>query len=108
MLLLAAPGAVLAYEGHEHKLRGTFSAVTPQELELDMQDGRKEKVTLDKTTKCLRGKQPATVQDIKVGDRVVVTLVDGPQGKVAKEVLLPSGDKPVENPPAAEPHKHEH
>jgi len=66
----------------------------------------KESVTLDKTTKCLRGKQPATIQDIKVGDRVVVTLVDGPQGKVAKEVMLATGDKAGETAPAAEPHKH--
>jgi len=107
ILLVALPGAMLAHEGHEHKLMGTVSAVTQTRLDLDTQDGHKETVTLDKATKCLRGKQPATVQDIKVGDRVVVTLVDGPQGKVAKEVLLASGDKEVETaPPAGEPHKH--
>ena len=103
---LAVSGAALAHEGHEHKLMGTVSAVNQLKLELDTQDGHKETVALDKTTKCLRGKQPATIQDIKVGDRVVVTLVDGPQGKVAKEVLLAAGDKAVETPPASEPHKH--
>jgi hypothetical protein len=90
--LAAAPVAV-AHEGHAHKMMGTVTTVQEKQLELKAVDGKTSTVTLDEKTKILRGKAKITVQDIKSGERVVVTAREkkGPDGKammLASEVRL--------------------
>lgn len=90
--LVAAPYAI-AHEGHAHKMMGTVATVNDHRLEVKAADGKTAAVTLNETTKILRGKAPATLQDIKAGERVVVTAMEkkGPDGKaemIASEVRL--------------------
>jgi len=90
--LVAAPYAI-AHEGHAHKMMGTVATVNDHRLEVKAADGKTATVTLNETTKILRGKTPATLQDIKAGERVVVTAMEkkGPDGKaemIACEVRL--------------------
>ena len=91
---LALPGYVYAHEGHEHKVMGTVSMRHENHLEVKDTDGKAVSITLNEKTKILRGKAKATADDIKTGERVVVTATEtkGKDGKttmIASEVRLP-------------------
>jgi len=90
--LAAAPYAI-AHEGHAHKMMGTVATVNDHRLEVKAADGKTAAVTLNEKTKILRGKVSARLQDIKAGERVVVTAMEqkGADGKaemIASEVRL--------------------
>ncbi len=90
---LAASPLAVAHEGHAHKVMGTVAALHENHLEVKAADGKTTAVTLDDKTKILRGKTKAATQDIKPGERVVVTAMErkGADGKVemlATEVRL--------------------
>ena len=72
---LIAPRPVLAHEGHEHKVMGTVKSLQEKHLEVQDQAGKTTAFMVTDQTKILRGKAAATLTDIKVGDRVVVTAV---------------------------------
>ena len=84
---LIVPG-LQAHEGHEHKVMGTVMVVEKAHLEVETSDGEKVSILLNEETKYLRGKLPATVEDIKVGDRIVVTVAEEGGTQTALEVLL--------------------
>lgn len=90
---LAIPGSTLAHEGHAHKVMGTVSALHENHLEVTTTDGKTSTITLNEKTKILRGKAKVTIDDIKPGERVVVTATEtkGKDGKatmIATEVRL--------------------
>jgi translation initiation factor IF-1 len=90
---LAIPGFVLAHEGHAHKVMGTVTVLHENHLEVKATDGKTSTITLNEKTKILRGKARVKLDDIKPGDRVVVTALEtkGKDGKatmVATEVRL--------------------
>ena len=90
---LAVSPYAIAHEGHAHKMMGTVATVNDHRLEVKAVDGKTAAVTLNEKTKILRGKALATLQDIKAGERVVVTAMEkkGPDGKaemIASEVRL--------------------
>lgn len=90
---LSIPTRTLAHEGHVHKIMGTVSVRHENQLEVKATDGKTSAITLNEKTKILRGTAKATVEDIKTGDRVVVSATEtkGPGGEivfVAKEVRL--------------------
>lgn len=96
--LATAPYAI-AHEGHAHKMMGTVATVNDHRLEVKAVDGKTAAVTLNEKTKILRGKAPATLQDIKAGERVVVTAMEqkGADGKpemIASEVRLADATSP--------------
>lgn len=72
-LACAAPIALLAHEGHDHKILGVVSAIHENHLEVKDTKGKVTTHTIAATTKILRGKMKVATGDIKVGDRVVVT-----------------------------------
>lgn len=75
--LMGAPVAVsLAHEGHEHKIMGTVSMRHELHLEVKTTDGKTTVVTLTDKTKVRRGDAIATLDSIKLGERVVVTAVE--------------------------------
>ena len=86
LFFLIVPG--LAHEGHEHRVMGTVTAVEKAHLEVETKDGKKVSILLDKKTKYLEGKTAATLADIKVGDRIVLTVVEEGDRITAREVLL--------------------
>ena len=92
---LAFPAYTLAHEGHVHKIMGTVSMHHENHLEVKATDGKTSTITLNEKTKILKGTAKATAEDIKAGDRVVVSATEtkGQDGKpvlVASEVRLGS------------------
>jgi hypothetical protein len=90
---LAIPPYVQAHEGHAHKVMGTVTTLHENHLEVKATDGKSSTITLNEKTKILRGKANAKLDDIKPGERVVVTATEtkGKDGKatlVATEVRL--------------------
>jgi hypothetical protein len=93
VLVATQVAAVLAHEGHEHKIMGTVSMVHENHLEVKMKDGKSSVVTVNDKTRILRGTATAKLEDIKNGERVVVTAVeskqkDGAPVMTAREVRL--------------------
>lgn len=90
---LAIPRYVLAHEGHAHKVMGTVSTLHENHLEVTATDGKTSTITLNEKTKLLRGKTKVKVEDIKPGERVVVTATetkskDGKTTMIATEVRV--------------------
>jgi hypothetical protein len=91
---LAIPAYARAHEDHAHKVMGTVATLHENHLEVKATDGRSSTITLNAKTKILRGKTKAKAEDIKPGERVVVTATEtkGKDGKttmIASEVRLP-------------------
>jgi hypothetical protein len=88
-LLFAGRAAVpMAHEGHAHKVMGTVATVHENHVEVKDKDGRITTHLLNPKTKIRRGKAVATIADIEVGDRVVVTTIESKDkaGKIVKTV----------------------
>jgi hypothetical protein len=91
--VLAVPVYVRAHEGHAHKVMGTVATRHENHLEVKATDGKSSMITLNEKTKILRGKKKVTLDDIKAGERVVVTATqtkdkDGKVTMIATEVRL--------------------
>jgi len=91
-------GLAAAHEGHEHKIMGKVLAVDEKQIEVETTDGKKVTGLLSEGTKYLRGKAPATRTDVKVGERVVIVVVEEQKKQNVKQVLLG----------AAAPEAHQH
>ena len=70
ILALAVPGAVLAHEGHTHKVLGTVTDIDYPHLEIETKDKKSVTIMLDGSTVVMRGKTKIKDIDIKVGDRI--------------------------------------
>jgi hypothetical protein len=101
LALVAGAGAVLAHEGHAHKIMGTVAALDAMHIEVDTADGKKESFLLAANTKYSTGKRAAVAADVKVGTRVVLTVGQKDGKKNVTEVLIGAGPKS-----GAPPHKH--
>jgi len=99
--MLALPGRLLAHEGHVHKVMGTVAVVDATHIEVDTKEGKKESYPLTKDTKYLKGKAAAMAADVKVGARVVLSVVEKEGEKSVAELLMSEGDK-------ADQHEHQH
>jgi hypothetical protein len=77
-----------AHEGHAHKTMGVVSMIHENHLEVTDLKEQKKTFALDTSTKITRGKTPLRAEEIKVGERVVVTYqqVKGKDGKVTEVV----------------------
>ena len=87
--LVAVSGLLLAHEGHEHKIMGKVVTIDEKKIEVDATDGKKVSGVLSADTKYLRDKTPAARTDVKVGERVVIVVVeDKDKAQNVKQVLL--------------------
>ena len=73
---------------------GTVTMRHDNLLEVKATDGKAVTITLNEKTRILRGKTKATADDIKPGERVVVTATetkgkDGQTLMIASEIRLP-------------------
>jgi len=98
---LLLPRFARAHEGHAHKVMGTVSSRQEGQLQVKSTDGKSAEVTLNEKTKILRGKTMVGLEDIKAGERVVVTAIEtkGKDGKttmVATEVKLGTATPPAD------------
>jgi hypothetical protein len=92
--VLAIPIYARAHVGHVHKVMGTVATRHENHLDVKATDGKGSRITLNAKTKILRGKTKAKAEDIKPGERVVVTATEtkGKDGKttmIATEIRLP-------------------
>lgn len=87
-LVLAFPAAA-----HEQKFMGTVASMEGEHLHIMTTQKKEVVVMLHDKTKILRGKEAVKAEDIKDGERIVVTTTDGKDknGKamlMAKEIRL--------------------
>lgn len=90
---LSIPGYALAHEGHVHKVMGTVEMRHENHLEVKATDGKTSTITLNEKTRILRGKAAVKIDEIKPGERIVVTATetkdkDGKTILVATEIRL--------------------
>jgi hypothetical protein len=98
--VLAMSAYVRAHPGHPHKIMGTVVTRHDNHLEIKATDGKTSMVTLNEKTRILRGRARAKAEDIKPGDRVVVTAIetkdkDGTTTVVATEIRLGTPPAPA-------------
>jgi hypothetical protein len=84
----AVAGVAIAHEGHEHKVMGKVVAVDDKHIEVEAKDGTKVSGVLGPETRYMNGKAVASLTDVKVGDRVVLTVVQEKEQQNVKAVLL--------------------
>jgi hypothetical protein len=83
------PAPTLAHEGHEHKIMGKVVTIDEQKIEVESTDGQKVTGVLSADTQYLRDKAAARRTDVKVGERVVIVVVeDKDKVQNVKRVLL--------------------
>jgi hypothetical protein len=73
---LAVSRSALAHEGHAHKVMGTVAVRGENQMEVKATDGKTRTITLNDKTRILRGKAEVKPDDIKPGERVVVTAME--------------------------------
>ena len=89
MALVAMSGQLLAHEGHEHKIMGKVVTIDEKKIEVESTDGKRVTGALNADTKYLRDNVPASRGDVKVGERVVIVVVeDKDKVQNVKQVLL--------------------
>ena len=89
MAVAALAGQLLAHEGHEHKVMGKVVAIDEKTIAVESLDGKKVTGILASTTTYMRDKAAVARTDIKVGERVVIVVVEEEgQGQKVKQVLL--------------------
>lgn len=71
VLVLTGP-AVLAHEGHDHKIMGTVTMAAADHVMLKDKHGKDVTVKVTKDTK-VKSKPALKVEEIKAGTRVVIT-----------------------------------
>lgn len=85
LFALTALGPVVAYAhgGHDH-VRGTVSQINGQSIVVQTTGKATKTVTVVAATTFSKNGKPATLGDLKVGDRVVI---DVPEGKLTAEEI---------------------
>lgn len=96
LLTVGAAPALIAHDGHAHKVMGTVSAVHEKHLEVEDTTGKIRSMTLTEKTKILRGTKAVKSSEITVGERVVVLAIEtkdktGKASLVANEIRLAAG-----------------
>lgn len=75
VLALVSGPRLLAHPGHEHKVMGTVTMAAADHVMLKDKDDKDVTVRVTKDTK-VKSKPAMKVEEIKVGTRVVVTVVE--------------------------------
>lgn len=79
---LAFPSVMLAHEGHPHRFLGTVSAVQDGQIEVKLTDGKTVVFAVDAKTVVQQGRVKVDAKELKAGERVVVSALPVPAGKV--------------------------
>jgi hypothetical protein len=90
LMALTVSAKLLAHEGHVHAVMGVVTAIDADHLEVKTEDGKVVSARLTKDTNYFKGKEPATLADIKVGLHAVLRLMGEGKTRTAAEVRLPS------------------
>ena len=82
--------ALLSAHGDEPHIRGTVVSATDTAIVVKTTGGATQTLSIDSSTKVMRGKTKGSLQDVKVGDRVVVHVMKHPDRLMAEEIDLPA------------------
>lgn len=90
VVALAFPAVMLAHEGHPHRVMGTVSAITANQIDVKTADGKTVTIVLDQKTVYQSGKTKIDAKMVKVGERVVVSALqaEGAKTMTAQTVQL--------------------
>lgn len=104
MTLAFLGSRVLAHEGHEHRIMGKVVTVDEKSIAVESVDGEQVTGVLGVETKYMRDKAAVARTDVKIGERVVIVIVEG-KNKVqnVKQVQLGAAATAEHK---DEPHKH--
>jgi O-glycosyl hydrolase len=72
MVVTMTAVTAFTHEGHTHKIMGTISKITNNQVEVQGTDGKKVMVVLNDKTQILKGKVKGAAADLKEGARVVI------------------------------------
>lgn len=86
VLVAVTAATAFAHEGHAHKIMGTISKITNNQVEVQGTDGKKVIVVLNDKTRILKGTVKGAAADLKEGARVVIEAEGEPL--VAKSFRL--------------------
>lgn len=107
---LVIPGRLLAHEGH--KVMGTVTAVDASHVEVKDKEGKIVSIALTTETKYRKPgakatapAQSAVAADVKVGQRVVVSVKEDGEKMTATDVMLGAAESAR---PHDKPHEHQH
>ncbi len=81
IVALVFSSAMFAHEGHPHRFLGTLSAMQGHQLEVKTTDGKTVVFVLDDKSVIQQGRAKAEVEDIKVGERIVISALPAAAGK---------------------------
>lgn len=88
LALLTIPVRSWAQRTQGRRIVGDVVVVRPNRLHVKSIGDRAYTITLNQATKIRRGEESVTVDDIRVGERVVIDVGDGREPLMAREVLL--------------------
>ncbi|MFN2444354.1 MAG: hypothetical protein ABR606_01990 [Vicinamibacterales bacterium] len=81
-------GAAIAHPGHSHKIMGTVTGHHETHLMVKTTGGDELTIEINAKTKLVRAKKAAKVEDIKIGQRVVIDIGSGDDPLIAQEIVL--------------------
>jgi hypothetical protein len=93
LLVLSVSTLARAHGGMIHVM-GTVTALTGNSVSVQTQDKKTIEVALTQETTYQKGSKPATLKDLKVGDRVVIHAVKVKDALQAHEVHFSEGAAP--------------
>jgi hypothetical protein len=93
LVALAAPA--MAHPGHDHKILGTVTMSAPDHVMLKDPEGKDHTVKVTSSTRILKDKRRATINDVQVGARVVVTAATENDQLVAKIIEVGAAPRPT-------------
>jgi hypothetical protein len=82
IVALTFSSVIVAHEGHPHRFLGTVSAVQDGQLEVKLTDGKTVVFALDAKSVVQEGRVKVDAKALKTGERVVVSALPVPAGKV--------------------------
>lgn len=88
VVALAFPAAMLAHEGHPHRVMGTVAALTATQIDVKTGDGKMVKIALDAKTVYRSGKTNVDAKMVKVGERVVVSALQAEGATIASAQIV--------------------
>ena len=83
-------GGVASAHGDRPHIRGTVVSVSETAITVKTKAGTNQTLSITPETKVLRGKTPATLQDVKPADRVVIHTMKHQDQLMASEIALPT------------------
>lgn len=87
-VVVGLAGQALAHEGHEHKVMGKVVTIDEKAITVEGLDTKKVVGMLGAETRYTRDKAAVSRTDVKVGERVVVVIMEEHEMQMVKQVLL--------------------